>query len=379
MQQLRNKVILFSRLCLLTGVSLFFLFPITVSAAEAPVKQPAATRTISEVLLRSSYGEFVAHVNRQRRINPAKTVTEMREYLAEAAITSAQTANLYTLISAIYANDLKDNAAALTALDEGLSKLENDSERYTLVVEKVRVLIGQGKSIEADKLLQEHWAGIARQGLAPRVLPTYVSILTRNNKAPLALQITRQTTADYIESARERPTLIASFTEQLLATGQVEEALGWNKLNFMLCAYNEKAIQNMNQLLARVWRSKNPNDTKINELLTALQDPAKPNPLREVKLPALDVAALRQREQETRSIDDRISLLILIGDWQGAILAARRLMLDRPQSNQGVLQVCRVLKAHDLHVKRANAFIEYYASSRGTNPIVGFLSEVEKR
>jgi hypothetical protein len=373
-----NKVTFLLRPALRSGVCFFFLLAFVATAFQSSaLAQDLPPQPAPVVNPRSSYNEFMNYVNRQRRVNPKKTIAEMREYLAEQPMSSSQAANLYSMISAIYANDLKDNAGALAALDEGLRKLNNLPERYTLVVEKVRVQAASGKAIDAEKVLQENWPGIVNQGLAPRVLPTYVSLLTRNNKAPLALQITRQVALENVERTRELPTLVSSLTDQLLAVGQTDEALSWGKLNFLLCTYNDRSLQNAAQLLSRVWTAKNTNTNAATEFLAALQNPAKPNPLREVKLPALDVEALRRRASQTKLPDERVSLLILAGDWQAAILAARRLMLDRPTSNQGILQVCRVFKAHDLQIQRANAFLEYYRSGEGANPIAEFLSEIE--
>lgn len=379
-QNLAPPFALLPRACLFFGAASFFLPAFLAHSAEPPAPvAPVAQPAISAALLRSTYGEFVSHVNRQRRANPAKTVLEMRAYLAEAAMTSTQISNFYNLLSSVYENDLKDNATALMVLDEGLQALRNDPERYTVLIEKVRVLIILGRHAEAEKLLQEQWPGIVERGLAPRVLPTFISILTRNNKAPLALQIARQTTAGNLETMRDGPALITALIEQLLAAGQTDEALRWGKLNFMLCVYNDRSVQIATRLLSRVWTAKGAAGNQTSEFVAALQDPAKPNPLHAVKIPDLDAAALRGRVLLTRRPEERVSLLIAAGDWKSAMLTARRLMLERPNSNQGVLQVCRVFKAHDLHIKRANAFVEYYRSNRGANPIIEFLSEIEKQ
>jgi hypothetical protein len=54
---------------------------------------------------------------------------------------------------------------------------------------------------------------------------------------------------------------------------------------------------------------------------------------------------------------------------------ARALMLDQPQSNAGMLEVCRVFKAHDLNFQRANAFLEFCKTGQGEDPTVAFLKE----
>ncbi len=60
------------------------------------------------------------------------------------------------------------------------------------------------------------------------------------------------------------------------------------------------------------------------------------------------------------------------------MLEARRLMIDQPRTNAGLLEVCRVFKFHDLNLKRANTFLEYVKSGQGANPVTDFLQETAK-
>jgi hypothetical protein len=115
------------------------------------------------------------------------------------------------------------------------------------------------------------------------------------------------------------------------------------------------------------------NTAKSGQFLKAMQDSAAPNPLREIPLPPFDEVKMRA---ELKSLPDsashsRITLLLLLKENGAAMLEARRLLLDDPSggANAAALEMARVFKATDLNLVRANAFLKYFQSNEGDNPL----------
>ncbi len=80
------------------------------------------------------------------------------------------------------------------------------------------------------------------------------------------------------------------------------------------------------------------------------------------------------KEQLGRSSGvNRISMLILLGQLKQAMLAAQEMKNNKDTTRQGILQVCRVFKAADLNLQRANTYIQFLKTGKDVDPVQTFL------
>jgi len=325
-----------------------------------------------------AFNDFTKSLDKLRREDAAKAVADGRQFAQNNELTPVQTSLLYYAIANIQQSSQKEPTAAIATLDEGLQKLGTHSERFRLIGLKAVVLATANRAGEAETLLTAQWPDISKTTYHVTLLPTYVNALQKAGKHDIAIQVTRAVLEERLESEIRKPDVFRSLVDQLLAVGRKDEAAGWGKLYFMACPFDERSLQGALQMLSRIWTVQQVSPAKVQELLDAQQDPNKPSPLQDVKLPVLDGAALRKRLETARMPEERIALLLVLGESQSAMTQARRLMLDKPESPLGVLQVCRVFKARDLKLKRANDFLEFYKTGQGANPLAEFEQETQK-
>jgi hypothetical protein len=308
-----------------------------------------------------------------------KAAADLRSFLQQHAdITPSQTYLLYQNLVGAYSTIRKDDTAALAILDEALSKFPpTREERFLLINAKVHVLQSAGKLDEAQSLLETEWPKAVANGQTLSLLETYVASLNRRGQDDKALQILQQLAMEQMEwlSASGPPLHLKLLIDQLVRRDDLAQAESWAKLALLLCSYDERSIETVTQWLVRVWRARYISAAKVSELTAALQKADASSPLHAVKLPALDTAVLTRHLEAASASPQRVVLLLALGRDRDAMLAARALMLDQPQSNAGVLEVCRVFKAHDLNFKRADAFLEYCKTGQGENPMTAFLQE----
>jgi hypothetical protein len=147
----------------------------------------------------------------------------------------------------------------------------------------------------------------------------------------------------------------------------------WAKLRFMEAAYEAEPMRRASTLLIKVWKAADPSGAERKAFLAAENDPDLPNPLAAYPLPTLDRASIAAR-LDGATVTDRISLEIAIGKLREAMLVARSMLADGQTAGQGIRQVCRVFKAADLNLKRANTYLEYLKTGQGPDPVADFLN-----
>jgi hypothetical protein len=322
--------------------------------------------------------------NTTRKQDPAKAVADLRQFLQERAADLApnQTRFLYQMLALAQWSSLHDSKAALATLDEALQKLPPAfPERVYLHDAKAKVLLGAGKLEDAQTEIEAEWQKAVEGGQPFALLNTYIEVLNRRGKGEQALKILQEMAVGQMDavSADSPPLHLKLLLDQLVKMNQAAAAESWAKLYFMLASYNERSLTEATQWLVKAWTAKYGTPAKAAELVAALQNPEAPSPLREIKLPALDAAVLQQRLDTARREPQRVVLLLALGRDRDAMLTARALMLDKPQTSDGILEVCRVFKAHDLGLKRANAFLEYCKTGQGQDPTVAFLKETDAK
>jgi len=278
---------------------------------------------------------------------------------------------------------------ALQALDAGLQKYATDADAILLLNTKASVLISDKKFGDAETMLRGLWEKSLQQANndEAKLIVPYVTALTQQGKTAEAANVARKVLTEapmYLEAgqgASER--LFSCVVEHLLADQRDEEALGWAKLRFMTCAFSESAIASATNLLSRVWMARDLAPTTAQAFIDAQKSAAAANPLTAVKLPEVSAEARKAQlvslaaasQAGSRPAHDRISMHIQLGELGAAMAAARRIMVAQPKSSTGSLEICRVFKAADLNVKRANAFLEYIKAGQGVNPLVEFFQQ----
>ena len=265
---------------------------------------------------------------------------------------------------------------ALATLDEAITSYAKYPYAYRLASAKSELLLSTGRVAEAEALMHQTWVSLpaSDKAGARALLIDYVELLGKQGKHEQSLELMR----DYL--ARTPGQLADSrlaelMVEQLLLNNRLDEAMSWARLNFMVAPYNEKSLQQATQLVVKVWTARHPAPAKIQELSEAMQNPDKPNPLREVALPVWGDGVLEKQLAQARTPDERIALMIAGDDLRGAMVEAQQWMVKAPTSPAPVLGVARVFKAADLNVKRANAFLLYHQSGQGQNPMTEFLQD----
>ena len=134
-------------------------------------------------------------------------------------------------------------------------------------------------------------------------------------------------------------------------------------------------------LVTRGWLQAN--DMEKPALFAAAQSEVEaPNPLQEVAAPTLPAPvklALQQRlqsEANNEASPSRVAMYLILGEHRLAMLEAREILLRDPTGAAGTAEVARVFKAADGDVARANAFLQFYRTGQGENPLNEFLREV---
>lgn len=326
-----------------------------------------------------AFSEAYTRLSALRREDPNKVVAEARQIIdTPSGLSQGQSRLMYGLLASVEAAELKAPTAGLATIDEALAKAKAPVDTFLLFDTKARMLVDAKRLEEAESLLAEKLPLAQAAGFAENLRTTYVAVLQKRGKTGEVLRVLNEGLRDNLESSRYALPLLRALADQQLILGNEESAAGYAKLNFMLCPFDEKSTQDAMQLVVKVWTAKYLAQPKIQELIGAQQDPSKPNPLRDVKLPEITAADLQKRFELARDAPGRISVLIIKGDFKAAMVEARGLMLDRPASTEGVMQVCRVFKAQDLNLTRANAFLAYMKSGEGANPVTQFLQEQGK-
>jgi hypothetical protein len=350
-----------------------------VGRADAAADRAALVETARQM------AEINQQVEAMRKDKPADAIALVQKFQAEhATFKPAYLASLDALIAKIYYENLKDSDKALAAIEVGLPRTQEASGYLPLVRYKLYLLMLAGKHDEVKALFRKE-------------LPRYLSEPTADFswlQGALMYYVQSARGAgkmdDYISDVRailaEQPELITyryigpELVNYLLTQpGKDAEALSWAKLYWMLCDFDEKTLGEATAVLQKAWIARDTNTVKSSAFLTAMQDAKADNPLKDIPLPELDKAKLRAALDKLpeASIHSRISLMLMLGENAQAMLTARRVLLDDPtgKATQAALEIARVFKASGLNLVRANAFLKYFQSSQGENPLDAFFKE----
>ncbi len=351
-------------------------------------------------------------VHKLRKSDP-KAAAQVLEQALNQVTNSNVAAEFFTILGDLYTADLKEPDKALALFDRALplfQKPEHQVPAYHwigMIGSKARALLETKRATEAEALLRENMpqlieAGQSNDPYAPGVvhgaLRAYESALllqSKSNEIPGLLAQFLWSAPRYLAQDPRTPSgwMLQKLLDILQKQGRIEEALGWAKLSYRLCAFNKDDIERATQQLNKLWAEQE-NFPAVRLFSKAQTDPGVANPLATVKLPEMPAAAresVQQRVTEfegkqlvdfgpgkTREIVTRRVLLGTPADLHEAMLQAQKLLKARPDLQDGALQICRVFKAVDYNLIRANAFLDYL-EGKGENPVPGFLQEMESK
>lgn len=325
-----------------------------------------------------AYKAFFKQFNLLSTTDPKAAVDQGKQFLkAQANPRAPHLLSLYARMAEVQADQLKDVPGALATIDEAVKQM-GEKGLYGMIGRKADVLVRSNRGDEASALLKTMWEGAMaspKHTNLSLVLSTYAGVLEQIGKKPEAMALRCQTVESSLAMV-DQEWLCEQLANQQLENGQDGEALGWAKLHFMVCSFDEASITQATQFLTKVWMAKEMTPAKAQAFIKSQQEGGA-NPLRDVPLPPIDKAKVQAQiaALPAGASSGRITLLLVSGDTRGAMLQARRMLVDNPSSNAGVLEVCRVFKAADLDLRRANAFLQFYKSGQGENPVETFLKE----
>ncbi len=279
--------------------------------------------------------------------------------------------------------DRSNPDATLSLLDLTLQRFPNTRSRFLVVEAKAEILRRAKRLDEAAQLLEATWPQVRSRNLDKVMLPIlseWVEVLREQKKPDQAIEL--------LQEALQNTPPLANWTNfyRLMIDAQTDaghrdEALRWAGLFFRVAQFQDDDIARATALLTRLWLE----DTEAMgkpALFTAAQSVSDaPNPLQEVAFPTLPAsvgAAIAQRlqsETDKEAAPTRVAMYLVIGNPRAAMLEARDILLRDPTSAAGTAEVARVFKAVDGDVARANAFLQFYRTGQGTNPLIEFLRE----
>ena len=245
----------------------------------------------------------------------------------------------------------------------------------------VRIALGENQLSEAQKRIESTWPLALNQNGTDWV-KLRRDLYIRQGKEADVVPLIRATLLQRLQLTQTFDlSLCQMMASELSGRGQDDEALQWAKLNFVLCPYEAGPIQDAAQTLTQVWLAKEISPQSAKAFAIAQTENDSPNPLQEIALPALDapfqeaIAAAIGPVKARNDLGALTGLLLLQGDYRGAMLSARSQLVTSAGSPDSLRQVARVFKAKDLNLVRANQFLVSYQSGQDTNPLPGFFRE----
>ena len=344
-------------------------------------------------------------VGELRRSDP-KAAAQTLEQALQQVTDSNVAADFFSTLGDVYTDDLKEPDRAIAVFERALplfQKPENKVPVYhylTMVGAKSKALLAAKRLADAEALLKEnaprlaengqHTVGYARMATR-KVLSAHLALLQvqgREKEGPELLMGFLAAAPAYLKDPADW--VWSELIAQLQKQGRMEEALRWGKLSYRLCGFNKDEIEKSALLLNKLWASQE-DFAAVRIFNKAQTDPSVANPLANVKLPTLSPEARASLKKQVEELEGRliinfnmgvardiVSLRLLLGtpdDLREAMLAAQKMLKERPDLQDGTLQVCRVFKATDMNLMRANAFLAYL-EGEGKNPIPEFLKEL---
>lgn len=327
------------------------------------------------------------------KTDPAAALAQYRQFMARPALAPFVGIRVVRDMAQLYLTGLRNAAKAHELWDWGIKRYATHPAMGDLVADKAWALLNARQPAEAAALVRAHREQLM-QGWQQVAMPALQAF-----SDALKQQDTSAGREEQIAALREMllqfPSLLGGpiqfydwlyndLTEALIKQKRGEEALGWARLRFMLAPYESDAVERASRTLVSVWSAVEPGGKSLGAFAEAQRDGAKLNPLAQVKLPSVQAEVLRERMKSLPDdqMPQRIALLLWLGETRAAMMAAQKMWLGQPEgaaATEGIRQVMRVFKAHDLNLKRSNAFLKFVKTNQGENPLKAFMQETQQQ
>lgn len=308
-------------------------------------------------------------------------------------LTSAAGISLYFNTPAVKRAAIADSALGL--LDEGLKEVEaakyadpniraRDIREYA--EHKLQILIAEKRTPEAAQVLDHYWPLMKSSSDLFSTMQWcrhWCDIRDQQGQQQQATQGLVTLLEQLLPQRDQFPWDVSLvLSEECLRQGKDDEALSWAKVTFMMCSFDDWGIGQATPAVTKCLTANELSVAKANAFAkaNAQVDPSAPNPLDAVPLPKFSTEAIKAQLADAHadlSPKTRISRLLTIGDYRGAMLLARSQLVADVGNQDNAREVARVFKAKDAGMARANGFLAFYQQGQGENPVPAFLKETE--
>ena len=310
---------------------------------------------------------------------PAERLARAQQMISASQVSPRIEVMMVRDVANFQRRQLKDNALAIQTTEAGIAKYVDVPERSRLIGYKIE-LLGLDDPDAAAAYGKTQWPAIAKgdANFWADVAVPYIAALRMVGDDTSRVALLNEAWAGNLSNAGNEAGnwMAPEMARVLIEQGKNAQALSYAKLAWMLAEFKTQSINDATKALLEVWARSDEGGKKSEAFVAAQTDAEAPNPLRDIPLPPLSSAELEAQLARTKSgSEERVTLLLAAGEFRRAMLEARGMMLNRPDSPEGVEQVARVFKAADGKLVRANAFVAWVKAPEGPNPILAFLRE----
>jgi len=265
------------------------LFPLLAVILLAAPFQPAHAENVT-VRLRNAMNT-----------DPASGIAATKDYLAKNPnYTISGRASLERLVALTYLTKLNDAEGGLAFLDTSMAEVDKakpgaaqDLARVILLNARSRIYTEQRKYQEAVDLVDKNLPVMLKVNSFTFLdgLTIYGKALDQLKQGQKMIPVIQKALVAYPE-LMANSWVIGQLVNNMVAQGNGPAALGYAKLSWMVCPFDTKSISTATNLLTSTWFAIDLNAGKGNAFLAAQKDSTTPNPLTDIKLPAVDKTAL---------------------------------------------------------------------------------------
>jgi hypothetical protein len=330
--------------------------------------------------------------------NPAQAIDTYKRFFGSRALHPSVGAAVTAAIAELYVG-LKDEANAVRIYEWAEKEYAAVPAAARLVPGRVSLLRLQKKPGEAVTLLNSEWDAVMREAaldasLAKSALEQKVELSRERKKPEDAVPALANALAQspVLSSTPEGMWVFQTLTDLLFEAKRGKEAVGVARLAFEECGFDKYNIEAASVFLTRVWRKYDPSGKEV-EAFAAAQSVAadsaegkKANPLFNYAPPKIADTVWQDalKQLPTGSARLRINVLIAAGEYGTAMQEAEAFHAQYgdkggASATIGIIEACRVLKAADLNLVRANALLAFLQTKQGDNPLPGFYKQYPPR
>ncbi|MDQ2730929.1 MAG: hypothetical protein M3Y56_04665 [Armatimonadota bacterium] len=276
-----------------------------------------------------------------------------------------------------YSDRMGDTRSAIRAYDGALARWGNHPSAILPITEKGRVLGSAGRLREGEQWYAANLPRILKAWPQSEPLEQYTGLLEKDGNLDSMTGVLLRLMAAQPACLDPPPNenwIYSRITDALLRARRQDDALGWAKLRYMTCAYSEASMDRSTTLLAHIWVSGEGPAGELQRFGAAQVDATAPNPLRSIPLPAGAGQIFKDSDNSPQG-RDRITAEMVEGKFYNAMMDALALQQQPDTQKPGVREVCRVFKAADLSIQRAEAYKRFVDTGKGPNPVDAFLKE----